>query len=75
MAGEEAAMSWDFETEPEFGAKLDWADAFVRKRWSRLTSSGLTWCSLRHRDQGRKGRPLSGDQAVAIRARHGPVIV
>jgi acyl-CoA dehydrogenase len=23
-------MSWDFETEPEFKAKLDWADAFVR---------------------------------------------
>jgi acyl-CoA dehydrogenase len=23
-------MSWDFETEPEFQAKLDWADAFVR---------------------------------------------
>jgi acyl-CoA dehydrogenase len=24
-------MSWDFETEPEFQAKLDWADAFVRE--------------------------------------------
>lgn len=23
-------MSWDFETDPEFQAKLDWADAFVR---------------------------------------------
>jgi acyl-CoA dehydrogenase len=23
-------MSWDFETEPEFQAKLDWADAFVQ---------------------------------------------
>src|SRR5690242_7757388 len=23
-------MSWDFETNPEFQAKLDWADAFVR---------------------------------------------
>jgi acyl-CoA dehydrogenase len=23
-------MSWDFETEPEFQAKLDWADAIVR---------------------------------------------
>ncbi len=23
-------MSWDFETEPEFQEKLDWADAFVR---------------------------------------------
>jgi acyl-CoA dehydrogenase len=24
-------MGWDFETEPEFQAKLDWADAFVRE--------------------------------------------
>src|SRR6202020_1500135 len=24
-------MSWDFETEPEFQEKLDWADAFVRE--------------------------------------------
>jgi acyl-CoA dehydrogenase len=23
-------MAWDFETEPEFQAKVDWADAFVR---------------------------------------------
>src|SRR5690349_17209422 len=23
-------MAWDFETEPEFQTKLDWADAFVR---------------------------------------------
>ena len=23
-------MAWDFETEPEFQEKLDWADAFVR---------------------------------------------
>ena len=22
---------WDFETDPEFQAKLDWADAFVRE--------------------------------------------
>ena len=24
-------MAWDFETEPEFQEKLDWADAFVRE--------------------------------------------
>ena len=24
-------MAWDFETEPEFQAKLDWADEFVRE--------------------------------------------
>jgi acyl-CoA dehydrogenase len=23
-------MAWDFETEPEFQRKLDWADEFVR---------------------------------------------
>src|SRR5262245_21241557 len=28
---EEAPMAWDFETDPEFQAKLDWADAFVRE--------------------------------------------
>ncbi len=24
-------MAWDFETEPDFQAKLDWADQFVRE--------------------------------------------
>ena len=24
-------MAWDFETEPEFQRKLDWADEFVRE--------------------------------------------
>ena len=24
-------MAWDFETDPEFQEKLDWADAFVRE--------------------------------------------
>ena len=24
-------MAWDFETEPDFQEKLDWADAFVRE--------------------------------------------
>jgi acyl-CoA dehydrogenase len=24
-------MGWDFETEPEYQAKLDWADRFVRE--------------------------------------------
>ncbi len=27
---EEPQMAWDFETEPDFQAKLDWADTFVR---------------------------------------------
>ena len=24
-------MAWDFETDPEFQAKLDWMDRFVRE--------------------------------------------
>ena len=24
-------MTWDFETDPEYQEKLDWADAFVRE--------------------------------------------
>src|SRR6266852_2886423 len=28
---EGGAMAWDFETEPEFQAKLDWVDTFVRE--------------------------------------------
>ena len=24
-------MAWDFETEPEYQEKLDWADTFVRE--------------------------------------------
>lgn len=27
---EEPQMAWDFETEPDFQAKLDWADTFIR---------------------------------------------
>lgn len=36
-------MAWDFETEPEFGAKLDWADAFVREEVEPLD---LLWPDL-----------------------------
>jgi acyl-CoA dehydrogenase len=36
-------MSWDFETEPEFQAKLDWADAFVRDEVEPLD---LVWPDL-----------------------------
>ena len=36
-------MSWDFETDPDFQAKLDWADAFVTRegRAARLCSGRL----------------------------------
>src|SRR3954463_2692239 len=36
-------MSWDFETEPAFQAKLDWADEFVRKEVEPLD---LVWGGL-----------------------------
>jgi acyl-CoA dehydrogenase len=36
-------MAWDFETEPEFQAKLDWADAFVRDEVEPLD---LVWPDL-----------------------------
>jgi len=36
-------MSWDFETEPEFQVKLDWADAFVREEVEPLD---LLWPDL-----------------------------
>ena len=34
-------MAWDFETDPEYQEKLDWADAFVRDkvRAARLSCS------------------------------------
>ena len=36
-------MAWDFETEPEFGAKLEWADSFVREEVEPLD---LVWPDL-----------------------------
>ena len=36
-------MSWDFETDPEFQAKLDWADEFVREQVEPLD---LLWPDL-----------------------------
>jgi acyl-CoA dehydrogenase len=36
-------MAWDFETEPEFQAKLDWADSFVR---SEVEPLDLVWPHL-----------------------------
>lgn len=36
-------MAWDFETEPEFQAKLDWADGFVREHVEPLD---LAWPGL-----------------------------
>ena len=42
-ANEEARMSWDFETEPEFQEELDWVDDVrAGPRSSRSTSSSAT---------------------------------
>jgi acyl-CoA dehydrogenase len=49
-------MSWDFETEPEFQAKLDWADRFVREEVEPLD---LIWPSLQF-------VPLEGERRKAI---------
>jgi acyl-CoA dehydrogenase len=42
---EDAVVSWDFETEPEFQEKLDWADAFVREEVEPLD---LLWPNLNY---------------------------
>lgn len=36
-------MSWDFSTDPDFQAKLDWADTFVREEVEPLD---LVWDGL-----------------------------
>ena len=38
-------MAWDFETEPEFQEKLDWADRFVREEVEPLD---LVWPGLEY---------------------------
>ena len=72
-------MSWDFETEPEFQEKLDWADAFVRENVEPLD---LIWPHLAftppddHGQEGHRpaqaggprrrgcGRPTSGPSSA-----------
>ena len=49
-------MTWDFETDPEFQAKLDWADAFVREEVEPLD---LVWPGLEF-------TPLDGNRRKAI---------
>ena len=46
-------MSWDFETEPEFQAQLDWADEFVRERVEPLDP---LWGGLQFTPPGKKLR-------------------
>ena len=49
-------MSWDFETDPEFQAKLDWADTFVREEVEPLD---LVWPGIQF-------TPLEGGRRDAI---------
>ncbi|MGV9675922.1 acyl-CoA dehydrogenase family protein [Nocardia sp. NPDC003482] len=49
-------MAWDFETDPDFQAKLDWADAFVRDEVEQLD---LVW-------PGEQFTPLTGKRREAI---------
>ncbi|HEX3923856.1 MAG TPA: acyl-CoA dehydrogenase family protein [Streptosporangiaceae bacterium] len=49
-------MPWDFETEPEYQAKLDWADAFVREEVEPLD---LLW-------PGRVFTPLDGPLRAVV---------
>jgi acyl-CoA dehydrogenase len=49
-------MSWDFETDPEFQQKLDWADAFVTEKVEPLD---LVWPGLEF-------TPLDGERRRAI---------
>ena len=39
-------MAWDFETDPEYQAQLDWADEFVRDEvdgWVRVAGTNLRY--------------------------------
>ncbi len=38
-------MAWDFETDPEFQEKLDWADEFVREEVEPLDLRVAATCS------------------------------
>ena len=49
-------MAWDFETDPEFQAKLDWADAFVTEKVEPLD---LVWPGLEF-------TPLEGKRREAV---------
>src|ERR1700722_12653139 len=56
--GMEQAMSWDFETDPEFQARLDWADAFVREEVEPLDHLLGAVYDVKNPDNQRLVRPL-----------------
>ena len=74
-------MAWDFETDPEFQEKLDWADEFVRDEVEPLdlpsrTSSSRRWTTTAARSSTRSRRrcgdagcgPPTSDPSSAARA-------
>jgi acyl-CoA dehydrogenase len=60
-------MSWDFETEPEFQAQLDWADAFVREQVEPLD---LLWSGLQFTPPDKRLRQVIDPLKDEVR-RHG----
>ena len=57
-------MSWDFETEPEYQAKLDWADEFVREQ---LEPLDLIWPDLVFTPPSETVRKVIGPLKQAVR--------
>ena len=57
-------MSWDFETDPEFQAKLDWADAFVREEVEPLDHLLGAVYDVKNSDNQRLVRPLQAKVKV-----------
>ena len=57
-------MSWDFETEPEYQAKLDWADEFVREQVEPLD---LIWPDLVFTPPGETVRKVIDPLKQAVR--------
>jgi len=59
-------MSWDFETEPEFQAQLDWADEFVREQVEPLD---LLWAGLQFTPPDKKLRRVIDPLKEEVRRR------
>ena len=51
-------MAWDFETDPDFQAKLDWMDAFVRDEVEPLDRLGIHPYDVKNPIRNRLVRPL-----------------
>ncbi len=54
-------MAWDFETDPDFQAKLDWADAFVRKEVEPLDHRLGSMYDVKNPENVRLLRPLQAE--------------